>query len=96
MKQVIKKKKDVGMTLSPKTNNTRRPCKVGLRVCNNLPQPPLYISFLGGCGRLLHTVGPTLQGLLVLLGFGTVSSLNDFYTCIQGGYCPFVIHDDIL
>ena len=49
----------------PKTGDTRRHCEVELTVCNNLPQPPPYISFFGGCGRLLHTVNSTSQCLLV-------------------------------
>ena len=40
----------------PKTVDTRSHCKVWLRACNNLPQPPPYISFFGGCGRLLHAL----------------------------------------
>ena len=39
-----------------------RHCKVGLRACNNLPQPPPYILML--------------QCLLVSTVFGTVSSLH--------------------
>ena len=72
----------------PKTVDTRSHCKVWLRACNNLPQPPPYISFFWGCGRLLHALNHTLQWLLVSTVFGTVSSLhlnfifNDFYTCI--------------
>ena len=62
----------------PKTGDTRRHCEVELTVCNNLPQPPslVYISFFGGCGRLLHTVNSTSQCLLVSPVFGTVSSLH--------------------
>ena len=72
----------------PKTVDTRSHCKVWLRACNNLPQPPPYISVFWGCGRLLHALNHTLQWLLVSTVFGTVSSLhlnfifNDFYTCI--------------
>ena len=33
--------------MSFKTVDTRSHCKVWLRACNNLPQPPPYISFLG-------------------------------------------------
>ena len=60
----------------PKTVDTRSHCKVWLRACNNLPQPPPYISFFGGCGRLLHALNHTLQWLLVSTVFGTVSSLH--------------------
>ena len=60
----------------PKTVDTRKHCKVGLRACNNLPQPPPYILVFGGCGRLLHALNPTLQCLLVSTVFGTVSSLH--------------------
>ena len=73
----------------PKTVDTRKHCKVGLRACNNLPRPPPYIFVFGGCGRLLHTLNPTLQCFLVSTVFGTVSSLhltsffNDFYTCYK-------------
>ena len=49
----------------PKTVDTRSHCKVWLRACNNLPQPPPYISFFEGCGRLLHALNHTLQWLLV-------------------------------
>ena len=31
----------------PKSSDTRRPCEVGVRVCNNLLQSPSYISFWG-------------------------------------------------
>ena len=31
----------------PKSSDTRKPCEVGVRVYNNLLQPPPYISFLG-------------------------------------------------
>ena len=58
----------------PKTVDTRKHCKVGLRACNNLPQPPLYIFVFRGCGRLLHALNPTLQCFLVSTVFGTVSS----------------------
>ena len=45
----------------PKTVDTRSHCKVWLRACNNLLQPPPYISFFGGCGRLLFALNHTLQ-----------------------------------
>ena len=60
----------------PKTVDTRSHCKVWLRTCNNLPQPPPYISAFWGCGRLLHALNHTLQWLLVSTVFGTVSSLH--------------------
>ena len=60
----------------PKTVDTRSHCKVGLRACNNLPQPPPYILVFWGCGRLLHALNHTLQRLLVSTVFGTVSSLH--------------------
>ena len=60
----------------PKTVDTRKHCKVGLRACNNLPQPPPYIFVFRGCGRLLHALNPTLQCFLVSTVFGTVSSLH--------------------
>ena len=70
----------------PKTVGTRSHCKVWLRACNNLPQPPPYILVFWGCGRLLHALNHTLQWLLVPTVFGTVSSLHLisflFYTCI--------------
>ena len=60
----------------PKTVDTRSHCKVRLRACNNLPQPPPYILVFWGCGRLLHALNLTLQWLLVSTVFGTVSSLH--------------------
>ena len=60
----------------PKTVGTRSHCKVWLRACNNLPQPPPYILVFWGCGRLLHALNHTLQWLLVPTVFGTVSSLH--------------------
>ena len=60
----------------PKTVHTRSHCKVWLRACNNLPQPPPYILVFWGCGRLLHALNHTLQWLLVCTEFGTVSSLH--------------------
>ena len=60
----------------PKTVVARRHCDVELRPCNNLPQPPPYISVFGGCGRLLHGLNSTSQCLLVPTVFGTVSSLH--------------------
>ena len=60
----------------PKTVGTRSHCKVWLRACNNLPQPPPYILVFGGCGRLLHALNHTLQWLLVPTVFGTASSLH--------------------
>ena len=60
----------------PKTVDTRKHCKVGLRACNNNPQPPPYIFVFRGCGRLLHALNPTLQCFLVSTVFGTVSPLH--------------------
>ena len=60
----------------PKTVDTRSHCKVWLRACNNLPQPPPYILVFGGCGRLLHALNHTLQWLFVSTVFGMVSSLH--------------------
>ena len=60
----------------PKTVGIRSHCKVWLRACNNLPQPPPYILVFWGCGRLLHALNHTLQWLLVPTVFGTVSSLH--------------------
>ena len=54
----------------PKTVDTRNHCKVW------------YILVFWGCGRLLHALNHTLQWLLVSTVFGTVSSLNDYYTRI--------------
>ena len=66
-----------------KSVDTRKHCKVGLRACNNLLQPPPYIFVFRGCGRLLHALNHTLQCFLVSTDFDTVSSLHltDFYTC---------------
>ena len=73
----------------PKRSDTRRPCKVGMRVYNNLPQPPPYISFLGVAeDYCILSLLYTSQDLLVSLLFGMVSSLHPssflmiFYTCI--------------
>ena len=60
----------------PKTVDTRKHCKVGLRACNNFPQPPPYIFVFRGCGRLLHALNPTLQCFLVSTVFGTVLFLH--------------------
>ena len=60
----------------PKTVDTRKHCKVGLRACDNLPHPPPYIFVFRGCGILLHALNPTLQCFLVSTVFGTVSSLH--------------------
>ena len=60
----------------PKTVDTRKHCKVGLRACNNRPQPPPYIFVFRGCRRLLHGLNPTLQCFLVSTVFDTVSSLH--------------------
>ena len=60
----------------PQTVDIRKHSKVGLRVCNNLLQPPPYIFVFRGCGRLLHALNPTLQCFLVSTVFGTVSSLH--------------------
>ena len=50
----------------PKTVDTRKHCKVGLRACNNLPQPPPYIFAFRDCGRLLHALNPTFLYLQFL------------------------------
>ena len=58
----------------------------------------IYIQvFLGGCGRLLHTLDSTVQCVLVSPVFGTVSSLHhtsDFYTSFfctaQGLHCTLL------
>ena len=44
----------------PKTSDTRRPCEVGVRVSNNLKEPPPYILFL-----VVAEDTPILQDLLV-------------------------------
>ena len=76
----------------PKTVDTRKHCKVGLRACNNLPQPSPYIFVFRGCGRLLHALNPTLQCFLVSTVFGTVSSLHltsffMIFTLVYIGWC---------
>ena len=48
---------------APKTVDTRSHCKVWLRACNNLPQPPPYISFLGGLRKIVACSQPYLQFL---------------------------------
>ena len=55
---------------------TIRHHKVGWRACNNFLRPHPYILVFWGCGRLLHALNPTLQGLLVSTVLGTVSSLH--------------------
>ena len=37
----------------PKTVDTRRHCKVGLKACNNLPQPPPYIFGFWGLRKIV-------------------------------------------
>ena len=76
----------------PKTIDTRKHCKVGLRACNNLPQPPPYIFVFRGCGRLLHALNPTLQCMLSCIysfWHGVIPTsyfiFNDFYTCNSDG-----------
>ena len=44
----------------PKTVDTRRYCKVGFRACNNLPQPPPYISIFGGLWKIVACSQPYL------------------------------------
>ena len=64
----------------PKTIDTRKHCKVGLRACNNLPQPPPfgvaacsqpYLAVLSCIYSFWHGVIPTSYFIF-----------NDFYTCI--------------
>ena len=50
----------------PNTADTRSHCKVWSRPCNNLPQPPPYISVFWGCGRLLHVPTIPCSGFLSL------------------------------
>ena len=52
----------------PKTVDIRRHCKVGLRVCNNLPQLPKTKMSGGGCGRLSNALKsqPYLAAFLYL------------------------------
>ena len=73
----VKIKKDVGIETMPKTIDTRRHCEVGVRVCNHLPQLPLYI---GVCRRLFHTRTPSSQGLLVS------TSKSKFFEFKKGEY----------
>ena len=44
----------------PKTVDTRSHCKVWLRACNNLPQPPPYISFFWGLRKIVACSQPYL------------------------------------
>ena len=44
----------------PKTVDTRRHCKVGLRACNNLPQPPPYIFGFWGLRKIVACSQPYL------------------------------------
>ena len=65
----------------PKTVDTRRHCKVGLRACTNLLQPPTQSLYLGfwGLQKIIASSQPyivaTLWCLLVSTAFGVVSSL---------------------
>ena len=76
----------------PKTSNTRRPCKVGLRVCNNILQPPLYISVFWGLRKIVAYSQSYLAGPSC---FGTVSSLYPssflmiFTLVYKGAITPF-------
>ena len=49
----------------PKTVDTRKHCKVGLRACNNLPQPPPYIFVF----RIVACSQPYLAVLSCIYGF---------------------------
>ena len=64
----------------PKTVDTKRSCEV-YRSESNLLQSPPYILGFGGCRRMLHTLTPTSQGLLVSTVFGTVSYLHPSLFC---------------
>ena len=60
----------------PKTVDTRRHCKVGLRACNNLLQPPKIKDVGRGLRKIVACSQSSSQCLLVSTVFGTVSSLH--------------------
>ena len=71
----------------PKTVDTRRHCKVGLRACNNLPQPPPYIFGFCGLQKIVAYSQPYLAVPSCVYSFwhGIVPTsyfiFSDFYTC---------------
>ena len=72
----------------PKTVDTRSHCKVWLRACNNLPQPPPYISFFGGCGIVACSqLYLAVASCIYSFWHGVIPTsyfiFNDFYTCIH-------------
>ena len=67
----VKIVKNVGMT----PVHTRRPCKVGLMHATIFRNPQKQVVGRS-YRRLLRSLNPTLQGLLVATVFGTVSSLH--------------------
>ena len=70
-------KKDVGMTLCQKLviQNALRGKSESM---DQSSATPSLHTFFGGCRRLLHTLTPTSQGLLVSLVFGKVPSLHSY------------------
>ena len=59
----------------PKTVVTRRHWRVGLRACNNLPQPPKKQDVGMGLWKIVaYVLNPTFQCLLMTTVFGMVSS----------------------
>ena len=72
----------------PKTVDTRKHCKVGLRACNNLPQPPSLHLCFSGLRKIVACSQPYLAVLSCIYSFwhGVIPTsyfiFNDFYTCI--------------
>ena len=60
----------------PKTVDTRRHCKVWLRACNNLPQPPPYISVYLGLRKIVACSQPYLAVASCIYSFwhGVIST----------------------
>ena len=71
----------------PKAVDTRSHCKVWLRACNNLPQPPPYISFFFGLRKIVACSQPYLAVASCIYSYwhGVIPTsyfiFNDFDTC---------------
>ena len=66
VKAYIKKLvKQLSIKMTPFQKLQKKTPQVGLRACNNLPQPNPYIFILGFCRRLLHALNPTC-GIYIL------------------------------
>ena len=71
----------------PKTVDTRSHCKVWLRACNNLPQPPKNRDVGRGLRKIVACSQPYLAVASCIYSFwhGVIPTsyfiFNDFYTC---------------